>query len=141
FLLARFVSRSWSWAAMAASAIVLLGLREPLAGGVLAALALWIALLTMLRRATGRPPLAPSVGGSLARGTGVFSLAFLAIMAWSAWTAEEAGRADFNLPEYTVVGSGGPNIYLILLDGYPRADTLEQTFGIDNASFTDGLAA
>jgi hypothetical protein len=32
-----------------------------------------------------------------------------------------------------------PDIYVILLDGYPRADVLERRFRIDNSSFLDGL--
>jgi hypothetical protein len=32
-----------------------------------------------------------------------------------------------------------PDIYVILLDGYPRADVLEYAFGIDNSPFEDEL--
>lgn len=32
-----------------------------------------------------------------------------------------------------------PDIYVILLDGYPRADVLERRFGIDNSLFLHGL--
>lgn len=32
-----------------------------------------------------------------------------------------------------------PDIYVILLDGYPRADVLEFAFDLDNAPFTDAL--
>jgi len=35
----------------------------------------------------------------------------------------------------------GPDIYVILLDGYPRADVLQYAFGIDNSPFTDALSA
>jgi hypothetical protein len=34
-----------------------------------------------------------------------------------------------------------PDIYVILLDGYPRADVLERKFGVDNSEFLDGLTA
>lgn len=34
-----------------------------------------------------------------------------------------------------------PDIYVILLDGYPRADVLDRRFGINNSAFLDGLAA
>jgi hypothetical protein len=34
-----------------------------------------------------------------------------------------------------------PDIYLLLLDGYPRADTLSRRFGIDNSQFLDRLRA
>jgi hypothetical protein len=33
----------------------------------------------------------------------------------------------------------GPNLYLILLDGYPRADTLQNYFNFDNRPFLDAL--
>ena len=36
-------------------------------------------------------------------------------------------------------GAGGPNVYLLLLDGYPREDTLRSEFGIDNGPFLTGL--
>ena len=32
-----------------------------------------------------------------------------------------------------------PDIYILLLDGYPRADVLERRFGIDNTMFLDDL--
>src|SRR5262245_44863707 len=35
---------------------------------------------------------------------------------------------------------GAPDVYVILLDGYPRHDVLADTFGIDNSAFIDGLA-
>jgi len=35
---------------------------------------------------------------------------------------------------------GRPDIYVILLDGYPRADTLERLFQFDNAPFLSDLA-
>lgn len=34
-----------------------------------------------------------------------------------------------------------PDIYVILLDAYPRADVLERKFGIDNSEFLDDLRA
>ena len=36
--------------------------------------------------------------------------------------------------------AGSPDMYAILLDGYPRADVLDYAFDIDNAAFTDALA-
>ena len=36
-------------------------------------------------------------------------------------------------------GDGGPNIYAIMLDGYPRDDTLLEPFGFDNSEFLDQL--
>ncbi len=34
-----------------------------------------------------------------------------------------------------------PDIYLVLVDGYARADTLREMFALDNAPFLDGLKA
>jgi hypothetical protein len=42
-------------------------------------------------------------------------------------------------PGETVVVAPGPNVYLILLDGYPRRDTLMDYFGFDNGPFVDTL--
>ena len=52
---------------------------------------------------------------------------------------------DQGIPLSDWAGSGtadqgsGPDIYLILLDGYPRADVLEYAFDIDNSGFVEGL--
>jgi hypothetical protein len=37
-------------------------------------------------------------------------------------------------------GSQGPDVYLIMLDGYPRADTLATEFGFDNAPFLAAMS-
>ena len=39
------------------------------------------------------------------------------------------------------LGGSGPDVYLILLDGYPRADTLLTDFRYDNSPFLDGMKA
>lgn len=38
-----------------------------------------------------------------------------------------------------LVPRSGPDIYLVLLDGYPRADTLARRFGYDNSAFLAAL--
>ncbi|MEX1072789.1 MAG: hypothetical protein WED86_03730 [Chloroflexota bacterium] len=70
----------------------------------------------------------------LARTGAYFSAALVVIMAVSAWSAA-TGRPEMLIPVYESVGTGGPNVYVVLLDGYPRADTLEETFAYSNASF------
>jgi sulfatase-like protein len=40
-----------------------------------------------------------------------------------------------------VPAEGAPDIYVILLDGYPRADVLARRFETDNATFVNDLAA
>jgi hypothetical protein len=44
------------------------------------------------------------------------------------------GRSTWNVARGTPV-AGAPDVYLILLDGYPRADTLRSRFGLDNGPF------
>ena len=38
-------------------------------------------------------------------------------------------------------GAPAPDMYVLLLDGYPRADVLDYAFDIDNSAFTDALAS
>ena len=45
-----------------------------------------------------------------------------------AWSGESAAAA------------GSPDMYVLLLDGYPRADVLDYAFDIDNSAFLDALA-
>jgi hypothetical protein len=50
------------------------------------------------------------------------------------------GRALAAKPTVTVAPVAElPDIYFILLDGYPRSDVLERRFGIDNSPFLDEL--
>ncbi|MEX0626377.1 MAG: hypothetical protein WD402_07525 [Chloroflexota bacterium] len=42
-------------------------------------------------------------------------------------------------PEEPIAVASGPNVYLILLDGYPRADSLMDYFDFDNRPFLDAL--
>jgi len=48
------------------------------------------------------------------------------------------GGGSFSTPR-GVASADAPDIYLILLDGYPRADTLHSKFGYDNAPFLSTL--
>ncbi|MDP9467469.1 MAG: hypothetical protein M3P32_01840 [Chloroflexota bacterium] len=44
------------------------------------------------------------------------------------------------IPEVAAIGTAtGPNIYLVLLDAYPRRDTLLDDMGIDNGPFEEAL--
>ena len=47
---------------------------------------------------------------------------------------------DYFAPASTIGAHDGPPVYLILVDGYPRADSLE-TLGIDNGAFISELEA
>lgn len=58
-------------------------------------------------------------------------------------TVVAPGQAQLAPPLADMTGQpaepGSPDIYLILLDGYPRADTLEKTYGFSNAPFLEAL--
>lgn len=43
------------------------------------------------------------------------------------------------LPTEPVAVSPGPNVYVVLLDGYPRADSLQEYFEFDNRPFLEAL--
>ena len=137
--IAYFVSRSAPWAAIAASAFILLGLRDPLPGGVLAAIAIWMLLVGVLRRVQHRPPVPRDRAWAVGRATGIFGVAFIAMMAITAWQAHTAGTPDADYPRYVLGGTETPDIYLVLLDGYPSPRTLETTFDIDIGPFLGSL--
>ena len=44
---------------------------------------------------------------------------------------------DYFAPASTIGAHGGPPVYVVLVDGYPRVDSLE-TLGIDNSAFIWG---
>lgn len=137
--LATVVTRNWALGPLLASTFVLFSLRELVpAIGVAAATSAW-PLLIAVRRISHRPPPPPRFLWTVARATGIFSAAFLLIMGVGAAAAAMGGRPEMHLPEYVAETGGGPNIYFVLLDGYPRADTLDQTFGIDNEAFLQEL--
>jgi hypothetical protein len=137
-LCASWALRSAALGAIAATAFMLFTLRELLPVLPLLAFLLWWPLLNILRRAAKRPPPARSMPLFIARATGIFGLVFLAMSTYSA-TAATIDRP----PEIAEIAVdpliAGPNIYVLLMDGYPRADTLDETFGIDNQPFLDDL--
>ena len=107
--------------------------------GVLLLLPAWWWAVAAIRRRSGRPPTRAFPIAAIARAAGtvafvlfLFSVGRVA-MAFSPWEAEPAAKA-LELP-----GSGGPDIFVLLLDGYARADTLEDEFGIDNSAFLADL--
>jgi hypothetical protein len=87
----------------------------------------------MLRRLKGD-------GGRLPGALNLASVLLLgfALVQWLAGS----GREDTLAPQETeavAVTGPRPDIYLIVLDGYSRADVLEQYYGFDNRPFLDGL--
>jgi len=70
---------------------------------------------------------------------GTFALAFLAVGVALASPSIASGWFAAGHPAPREAGADRPNIYLLLLDGYPRSDTLASVYGYDNAWFEDAL--
>jgi hypothetical protein len=92
----------------------------------------WLALVLVLRR-FGRPmPLVPQAASTATMAfVGVF---FITGVLRAAFSAE--GPVS---PVTATKTATGPNVYLVLLDGYPRRDTLMNDMGIDNGPFEEAL--
>jgi len=88
-----------------------------------------------LRVRTGRELMQPAISA-----IGPFALVLLiaATVMAAPWSAVWTGAPDSE--DEPAPRPGLPDIYVILLDGYPRADTLA-SFGYDNGSFLSGLEA
>lgn len=139
-LLAYLVTRSWTWAPLVAGSLILVSLREFLPGLLLAVFALWWVGITVIRRVSSRPPPSRAIPHAVARATGVFGLALFLVMSWTAYEASVLTRPkEVRTTRHAVAGVGGPNIYVVLLDGYPRADTLRKTFRWSNEPFLADL--
>ena len=141
FGLATAVTRNWAVGALLSSTFVLFSLRELVPTLVMAAATAAWPLLIAVRRVMKRPRPPRTFPWTVARATGIFSAVYLLTMGAGAAAAAVAGRPEMHGPQYVAAGTGGPNIYVVVLDGYPRADTLDETFGIDNEPFAQQLEA
>jgi hypothetical protein len=139
--IASVMTRNPSLAALITSAFVLISMRELLLGGLLAAVALWWILLRLIRTARRSSDRGPITLPAVARATGVLSFALFLAAVGLAVFGQLSGQLSI-APEVETIevsGEAGPNVHLILLDGYPRNDVLAETFGYDNTGFTDAL--
>jgi hypothetical protein len=68
---------------------------------------------------------------TVALGLNVVGLASAGSWIWSATAVLPSSVAD--------AGKDAPDVYLVMLDGYPRADTLATEFGYDNSPFLEGM--
>jgi hypothetical protein len=82
------------------------------------------------------------------RGLNVLSAALLLLIVGTGVSRGMVGQALDDLHQGVALDSAadrsgqpaqGPDIYVVLLDGYPRADVLADQFAFDNSSFLDGL--
>jgi hypothetical protein len=68
-----------------------------------------------------------------------FALALMAVGVALASPSIASGWFAAGHPAPPEAGTDRPNIYLLLLDGYPRGDTLASVYGYDNTWFEDAL--
>ena len=138
-LLARLITGSWPWAILIADAVILFTLRELWPAFIILAAAIGWGAFWLMRRALGRPQFPPRVSWAIVRASGIFAVVLLAVSALGAGSAVAAAAPETQMPSYAVDARDAPNIYVVLLDGYPRADTLAEDFGFDNRPFLDAL--
>jgi hypothetical protein len=123
------LTRRWHFAALVTALLVLavLGLYPVLGVLVLAAI---IVSYQAVRRGTW---------GVFARFTRPLNVIVSLWFAIAVGTAVVASIPP-SLPDAERLSApSGPNVYLVLLDGYPRADTLMEYFDFDNQPFIDAL--
>lgn len=131
------ILRTIEWAAMTVSVLVLLNLEYALPGLLLTVLAVWWMLISSLRRLRAGAKQPTSSPNPPARAAGLYAVALLVVVGGSVAIAPRPDDAfpDMVAPQET----GGPDIFLFVLDGYPRTDTLRTEFGFDNGGFEADL--
>lgn len=107
-------------------------------GAAVAALGIWWIAVNRLRASRSAAPPPRARLRRLLGGLGTVSLVFLGITIASAAPNLALGRRTIG-PPIAAPATSGPNMYLVLLDGYPRADTLVGDFGVDNGPFLEAL--
>jgi hypothetical protein len=133
-------SRNWALAAIFASGLMMFTFRMTVPGLALLIVGIWWVLVITVRRASNRRPPSPALPNLIARVVGIFSIVLLVTSGVVASQHYLAPLPAVRSSDVSATGTGGPNVYLLLLDGYPRADTLRETFDIDNGDFERGLA-
>jgi hypothetical protein len=139
-LLLAVLTRSRSLGALLATSVVL----ALSAAWVLAALAavavLWIAAVSVMRRARGATPLRWPGTDASNRMVGVFGAMFAAVALVSA-APPAISTLQFSIPGVEGDATDGtrPNIYLILMDGYPSTEVLQTHLSFGNSAFEGAL--
>ena len=155
--LAALITRSWQLGGIAATALIgvlwsrqlieaaagIVGRAGPIVGIVwvlLIAVVIGLLVLRLRRRAWSRE----GVTVFLNRAAGLLVVATIGFGLISGRLPALVGdlRQGVSLEAWSGAGDEGatPDMYVILLDGYPRADVLDYAFDIDNSAFTDALA-
>jgi hypothetical protein len=94
----------------------------------------WLVLVLVARRLGRAVPLVPRAASTAAT---AFVVVFFVSGVVRGFLSAEGPITPVTVTQVAT----GPNVYLVLLDGYPRRDTLMKDMGIDNGPFEDALAA
>jgi hypothetical protein len=149
---ARIATGAWQRAGLAASGVaailatkpwlvptgIALTLAHPLASALICVAGIASAYLAgrLIRRSLRRP-------GGYAQATSalnVFGVILLVLVAFNGFdTLSRASGAHVPMPPQPAETTKAPDVYVLLLDGYPRADVLGTTWGYDNSSFLAAL--
>ncbi len=136
-LTARVLTRDRFLAALVTSVLLLFSFRETLPAVALLAALIWAGLMRLIGNRIARPTSSSRVQG-IARVTAIMSAA--TVLVTTATVAVQFASGPHVLaPSFPVSGTGGPNVYILMLDGYPRTDTLATTFEFDNGAFLSEL--
>jgi hypothetical protein len=131
--------RSLSWGSVLASLAILALLSHVVPALVVLAIAVWWPLVNWLRRRSRRATRRLGVDDLPVRMTSLYSVLLAAFGIWMAISTTPASLGQ-SLSFPVPAAAGGPDIYVVILDGYPRTDTLEREFGFDNRAFEDQLS-
>ena len=108
---------------------------------VIATAAAWAYGVDKLRRYQGRKALGPAPAATVLRIVNGFGWIVAAVVTINVVVS---GGLAIGLSPEPAAGSVSvphePSIYVMLLDGYPRSDTLQELFGHDNEAFLADLA-
>lgn len=134
--------------AVLASKVVLLVVADALWSMTMPIAVIWltlvgVALVMIVRIARRRRPSWTGVGTT--RALNVLSVSLLVVATVTAVGAGRVGMVVRDLQQPALVADGIPvpadlpDIYVVLLDGYPRCDVLREHFGYDNSGFLAAL--
>lgn len=136
-VIARVLIRNRFLAAVLTSALVLFSFRELLPALTVVAALIWAGLMRLIGTRISGPARSSRLHG-IARAVAGISAATVLVTAGTV-AVQFSAVPQVLAPSFTASGAGGPNVYILMLDGYPRSDTLSTTFDFDNGPFLAGL--
>ena len=107
--------------------------------GILLVLPVWWWAVGASRKRTGRAAARPFPMAWIGRAGAILAGVFLLLSIGRVAVAFNPLVPDDAPIGIELPGSGGPDIFVLILDGYPRADTLAEDLGIDNTDFLAAL--